>query len=161
MHTPSDKSQQPQSQSIANELSEKKSSGGTANQFADNRPEAVAQRKLQEMANNSAQVRQLKGYQEMADNSSLTNNIVQLSGSHGKTKYFKISTVYITNWKTQAERSVGVNYIENLGIVLSHDNEPANKSLKYARSVIRKQNLVTLGQYEGISKIDFDHYTAK
>lgn len=161
MHTSSDKSQQPQSQAIANELSEKKSSSGTASQFLDNRSEAVAQRKLQEMANNSEQVRQLKGYQEMADNALITSNVAQLNGSHGKTKYFKISTVHITNWKTQAVRSVGVNYIEDLGIVLSHDNQPANKSSKYARSVIRSQNLVTLGQYEGITHIDFDHYTQK
>ena len=35
--------------------------------FEDNRPETVAQRKLQQMANNSAQVRQLKALQRMVD----------------------------------------------------------------------------------------------
>jgi hypothetical protein len=76
MHTPSDKSQQPDNQSIANALSEKKSSGGTASRFADNRPEAVAQRKLQEMADNSEQVRQLKTIQEMANNSQKEKMVV-------------------------------------------------------------------------------------
>lgn len=37
-------------------------------QFADKRPEATAQRKLQEMANNSPLVKQLRAYQSMANN---------------------------------------------------------------------------------------------
>lgn len=44
-------------------------SGSSKSAFVDNRPEAIAQRKLQEAANNSPQVRQLREYQEMANNS--------------------------------------------------------------------------------------------
>lgn len=53
-------------------------SGEPTFQFVDKRPEAVAQRKLQEMANNSPRVSQLKVYQEMANNSPQPYKIVQL-----------------------------------------------------------------------------------
>lgn len=76
MHTPSDKSQQPQSQAIANELSEKKGTGEAIKQFVDNRPEAIAQRKLQEMANNSEQVKQLKAVQRMIDHSQKGKKVI-------------------------------------------------------------------------------------
>ncbi len=59
MNTHADKTQENKSQSVANELSQKQGSGESTFQFVDNRPEAVAQRKLQEMANNhSAQQQQ-------------------------------------------------------------------------------------------------------
>jgi hypothetical protein len=48
MNTYADKTQENKSQSVANELSQKQSSKATF-QFVDNRPEAVAQRKLQEL----------------------------------------------------------------------------------------------------------------
>ena len=53
-------------------------SGESTFQFVDNRPEAVAQRKLQDMANNSPRVSQLKVYQDMAKNSPQPNKIAQL-----------------------------------------------------------------------------------
>ncbi len=43
--------------------------GESAFQFVDNRPETVAQRKLQEEANGSAQVKQLRAFQEMTNSS--------------------------------------------------------------------------------------------
>ena len=52
-------------------------SGEPTFQFVDNRPEAVAQRKLQEMANNSPRVSQLKIFQDMANNSPQANKIAQ------------------------------------------------------------------------------------
>ena len=64
-----DKRQENKSQSIANEVSQKQSSTESTFQFVDNRPKAVAQRKLQEMANNSQQVSQLRAFQDMANNS--------------------------------------------------------------------------------------------
>lgn len=57
------------SQSVANAVSQKKSEAESTFQFVDNRPEAVVQRKLQEMASNSPQVKQLRAFQEMANNS--------------------------------------------------------------------------------------------
>ncbi len=46
-----------------------KSNGAANSQFVDNRPEAVAQRKIQDSANNSSQVKQLTGYQVGANQS--------------------------------------------------------------------------------------------
>jgi hypothetical protein len=69
MNTHADKTQEKKSQSVVNAVSQKQSGAESTFQFVDNRPEAVAQRKLQEMANNSTQVKQLKALQEMANNS--------------------------------------------------------------------------------------------
>lgn len=52
MHGLTDKTQKNTSRSIADAVSEKNSAGLPAFQIENNRPEAVAQRKLQEMANN-------------------------------------------------------------------------------------------------------------
>ena len=78
MNSHSDKSQENNSQSVANQVSQKKSGSETAFQFVDNRPEAIAQRKLQEMANNSPQVKQLQAIQTMADNSPQAKKAAQL-----------------------------------------------------------------------------------
>jgi len=56
-------------------------SGESTFQFVDNRPEAVAQRKLQEMANNSPHVSQLKVFQDMANNSPQANKTAQLQAT--------------------------------------------------------------------------------
>jgi hypothetical protein len=69
MNSHADKTQKDRHQTVANAVSQKQSGREPAFQFADNRPETVAQRKLQEMANNSPQVKQLRTTQEMADNS--------------------------------------------------------------------------------------------
>lgn len=63
MNTYADKKQENKSQTVANEVSQKTSNSESTFQFVDNRPEAVAQIKLQEMANNSPQVQQLKTIQ--------------------------------------------------------------------------------------------------
>lgn len=54
------KTQENKSQSVANAVFQKQSSGKSKFQFVDNRPEAIAQRKLQKMANNSPQINQLR-----------------------------------------------------------------------------------------------------
>jgi hypothetical protein len=77
MNSYADSKQKNKSQSLANESSQKKSNSESSFQFVDNRPEAVAQRKLQNMANNSMQIAQLKGFQDMANNS---NEVVQRIG---------------------------------------------------------------------------------
>lgn len=69
MNTHADASQTNQSKAVANNLSEKTGSGESLFQFADNRPEAVAQRKLQEMIKNSPRVAQLSALHERANNS--------------------------------------------------------------------------------------------
>jgi hypothetical protein len=57
MNSHTDKTQENKSQSVANAISQQQSSSDSSLQFEDNRPEAIAQRKLQEMANNNPQVK--------------------------------------------------------------------------------------------------------
>ncbi len=78
MNTHADKTQKNKYQSVANAVSKKQSSGESTFQFVDNRPEAITQRKLQEIANNSSQVRQLRAFQEMANNSPQGKQATQL-----------------------------------------------------------------------------------
>lgn len=52
MNTHADKTQENKSQSVARAVKHKQSRSESSYQFIDNRPEAIAQRKLQEMANN-------------------------------------------------------------------------------------------------------------
>lgn len=68
MSTYANKTQENRSKSLVNTSSQKSSSESTF-QFVDNRPETIAQRKLQEMANNSPQGMQLRAFQDMADRS--------------------------------------------------------------------------------------------
>ncbi|MEP3388292.1 MAG: hypothetical protein ABJO02_08910 [Reichenbachiella sp.] len=53
MNTHAEKTQENKTQSVANTVSQKKNDNKSTFQFVDNRPEAITQRKLQEMANNS------------------------------------------------------------------------------------------------------------
>jgi hypothetical protein len=78
MNTHADKAQEDKSQSVSNGESQMQSGGESTFQFVDNRPEAVAQRKLQEMVNNSPQVKQLRAFQEMANNSPQAKQAAQL-----------------------------------------------------------------------------------
>jgi hypothetical protein len=66
MNIHADKTQEDKSQSIANGESRMQSSGESTFKFVDNRPEAIAQRKLKEIANNSPRAMQLKAFQDMA-----------------------------------------------------------------------------------------------
>lgn len=69
MNAYADKTQENKRQSVSNSESQTKSSGESDSQFVDNRPEAVAQKKLHEMANNSSRVSQMKSFQEMSKSS--------------------------------------------------------------------------------------------
>lgn len=69
MNTHQDKTQENINQAVANSLPKLQSNSESAFQFEDNRPEAIAQRKLQEAINNSSRVQQLRAYQEIANNS--------------------------------------------------------------------------------------------
>jgi hypothetical protein len=67
MNSHADKTQENESQSVANAISQKQSVGKSAFQFVDNRPEAIAQRKLNEMVNNSPQAKQAAQLRAMSD----------------------------------------------------------------------------------------------
>tara|TARA_B110001469_G_C9487684_1_gene244190 strand:+ start:253 stop:489 length:237 start_codon:yes stop_codon:yes gene_type:complete len=78
MNTHADETQENKSQTVTAEASQIQSGGESTFQFVDNRPEAVAQRKLQEMANNSPQVSQLRAFQVMVNNSPQAKQVTQL-----------------------------------------------------------------------------------
>jgi len=78
MNTHADQTQENKSQAVSAVDSQMQSGGESTFQFVDNRPEAVAQRKLQEMANNSSQVSQLRAFQDMANNSPQAKQAIQL-----------------------------------------------------------------------------------
>ncbi len=59
--------QENKTQAVANEVTQKKNREPIL-KIVDNRPEAIAQRKLQELANNSPQVKRVAQLQAMADN---------------------------------------------------------------------------------------------
>jgi hypothetical protein len=70
MNTHADKTQETKKQLDSEQNSHKQNGGDATFQFVDNRPEAVAQRKLQEIANNSSQVSQLRALHGMVHNCS-------------------------------------------------------------------------------------------
>ncbi len=73
-----------QGSSVANGVSLKPKSGGSTFQFVDNRPRAIAQKEMQEMANESPRVRQLAAFQEMANNSPRVQQptaVLEMAGS--------------------------------------------------------------------------------
>jgi len=78
MNTHADKTQENKNQSVANAVPQKQSGGESTFQFVDNRPEAIAQRKLQEMANNSPRAMQLKAFQNIANISPQVKQAAQL-----------------------------------------------------------------------------------
>ena len=78
MNTHADKTQDNKNQSVANGVSQVQVGGEATFQFIDNRPEAVAQRKLKEMANNSPRTMQLIAFQDMANNSPQAKQAAQL-----------------------------------------------------------------------------------
>jgi hypothetical protein len=78
MHTHADKTQENKSQSVNDETSQMQSGGESAFQFVDNRAEAVAQRELQEVANNSPQVSQHMAFQDMVNNNLQVKQTAQL-----------------------------------------------------------------------------------
>jgi len=72
---------------VSNSQQERKSE--TVFGIESNRPEAIAQRKLQEAGNDSLQVKQLKAYQEMADSFSAHHPIQRYPQEIDDTKEFK------------------------------------------------------------------------
>ena len=65
MNAHAKKTQEHRGQSMANVVSKKQSGRESTFQFADNRPETITQRRLQEMVNNSPRVKQLMAFQNV------------------------------------------------------------------------------------------------
>lgn len=67
MNTHADKTQENKNQSVAKDISQRQVISESFFHFEDNRPEAIAQRKLKEMTNNSPNTEQAVQLQSMAD----------------------------------------------------------------------------------------------
>lgn len=67
MNTHADKTHRDENQSGSNADPQKQSDGMSTSQFADNRPNSAAQRKLKDMVTNSPAVNQLKAFQKMVE----------------------------------------------------------------------------------------------
>lgn len=81
MNTHADKTGKNQAQSLANEHAQKQSGGEAALKFIDNRPEAIAQRKLQEVIDHSPQSFQLKALSNISGNAPQEKQTSQLQSS--------------------------------------------------------------------------------
>jgi hypothetical protein len=92
-----EKPKEDKSQSVANELSQKQSSGESTFQFVDNRPETVMQRKLRDIANNSLPVQRNHALQEMINKSSQLKKSAHLQA---KANY------YASHQKRSVQRTV-------------------------------------------------------
>ena len=75
MNTYAEKKQETKSKAVANRLSKKSNSRMSPGYLIDNRPEATAQRKLQELANNSAHALQAAQLQVIQENDSTSQPI--------------------------------------------------------------------------------------
>jgi hypothetical protein len=96
MNTYADKKQENKSPSVTGGGAQGQREGVSDFQLADNRPEPVAQLKLQEMADNSPQTMQLKAFQNMANASQQRNQPIQMAG--GKENWDKLkSKISITS----------------------------------------------------------------
>ena len=84
MTTHTDKSKQNRNRSVARQRPEKQNDSKSALQYLNNRPEAIAQSKLQELANRSAQAKQLMAAQNMANNSPRAAQLVQMQAMTGE-----------------------------------------------------------------------------
>ncbi|CAI8282611.1 MAG: Uncharacterised protein [Bacteroidetes bacterium MED-G17] len=78
MNTHADKTQENKNQAVSAAGSQMQNGSDSTFQFESNRPEAVAQRKLQEMANNNPRAMQLQAVQNMAINSPQAQQAKQL-----------------------------------------------------------------------------------
>ena len=78
MNTYTTKTLENTNQSITNGKSQMQNGGESTFQFVDERPEAVAQKKLQGLTDNSLQISRLKSFQEMANDSPKSKQIAQL-----------------------------------------------------------------------------------
>lgn len=69
MNTHADKTKENKCQPVANTFSQNQRSSESTFEFVDNRPEVIAQRKLQEMLDNSPQAMQSEAFQDMGSSS--------------------------------------------------------------------------------------------
>lgn len=113
MHAHADRIQSRRTRLAAYGFSERTHDRGSAIQFADHRPESAAQRKLQDLADNSPRANQLRAYQEAADEH-VSNTEAANEQSVGT--YPREATIRAQKWaaqpKTGFSRSSSANCIQ-------------------------------------------------
>ncbi|PHN02210.1 hypothetical protein [Flavilitoribacter nigricans] len=120
MNTHADKKQKNKSHSAANAVSGKQGNSESTFQFADNRPEAVVQRKLQEVSNNSPRVKEAAQLQNMITNHFRKQQDIQKKGNRtGLTNNSKgqiiqraidVETPSFRKWKKDTETDADYVY---------------------------------------------------
>ena len=80
MHSHVENKQDTKSQSAASAGTQKQNTGGSGLQVMDHRPEAIAQRRLREMSNNTPRAVQFKAYRQAANNSPEIKQAAQTAG---------------------------------------------------------------------------------
>ncbi|MBN3584823.1 DUF4157 domain-containing protein [Algoriphagus aestuarii] len=84
MNTHFNKNQENKTQSVSADSPQKQSGDESTFQFVDNRPEAIAQRKLQDIANNGSQAKHVAHLKAMSDNYS-TEQLLPVQKKENKT----------------------------------------------------------------------------
>lgn len=143
MHASADKTQANKGQSQASNLSQAQSSSKSTFQLLDNRPEAIAQKELQEMANSSPKVSQLKSYQEMAN----THREASFSFNKPQNSLSSISSIPIqAKFTGELEGMTFENILEN---VAAHLGVPSVEIRRY----VNQTGELTLQPYSTILAI--------
>jgi hypothetical protein len=156
LNTHADKTQENKSQSVANAVSQKQIGHESTFQFVDNRPEAIAQRKLQEMANNSQQVSQLRAFQEIANNSPQAKQAAQMQNSNNSVAQLRL---IVEAFGIDFDSSTTVEELNDLAAeLLENDWEYEDKGFTKEDIAIVLRDLAgkgenTLSEYELKDKI--------
>ncbi len=111
MNTHADKNQENKSQSVPTSESQIQGGADFTFLFADISPEAVVQKKLQEIANNSSQVSQLRAYQDIANNSPQTKHTTQLQAmvdNHSRRPHQPIQLESQISTESSGENNTGL-----------------------------------------------------
>lgn len=122
MKTQADKTKENKSNTVENELAQKQANGASFVQFKDHRPEAIIQRKLQEMANNSHQAQQFKIHQEKVNSSTLGKRMAPMEHKTNEMDTVAFQTKLVSNSEAKSNskvqmKSAGNPPIQNKGVV--------------------------------------------
>ena len=137
-----DKKQKNKSQSVANNVAQKQGVRKPTFQFVDNRPQAIAQRKRQEMVNNSPQVAQAVQLRAMTTKriSQPQQSVFQLAG--GANAYSAGDGAY---WH------VHYDHVKFGGLAATRINFEGRTRNKILRQLRGKRNVPPQSQQGGIS----------
>ncbi|MDC3285101.1 hypothetical protein OAU94_01515 [Flavobacteriaceae bacterium] len=135
MNTHADKTQENKSQSVANTVSQKQSNGKSTFQFVDNRPDAVAQLKLQEVANNSPQVKQLKALQNLANSNQENSQVTQLKSISSE------MPIQMINWPWSKKKKEQEPLLGSGPSAMEKAKPKVVKGKRFARGLKKKKDM--------------------